>query len=785
MRPGADVRTAAAAALATTLGSLALVPVFITFDWFPGAVAAVAIVLAGGLLVRNGVPALWGAATGRPLPRRVGAAALAVAPLVQLFLLSCLLTSRFAARHAFGGLLPTPTSLRRLGAVLADGSAEVREQATPALTLAGLLAMTTLFVGIVAVVVDLAAVAGRQATLAGVALLVIYGVPVATITGGIGVVAVIGPACAVALLLWADQDRRLADRIGGRAAPGGGVALRTALTAMIAALLLGTVVPTLAEGSLTTGLGGGSTSSTGKALDPTAVLHGQLTLSHPIPLLRLDASVRDPGYLRAVTLDHYDDTRGWLMSNLDGEASITNDGRLEPLPPQATFRTVTGEIEAIGHSDRFLPLLASPITVQMDGSSSDSWRFDQASGTVFGRGATTTGKRYWVAADEPRPSVAALTETGPLAAGDLVQRHFTALPQSLDPRVTSLVQRLTGGATSPYARVRTILDYFTSPSNGFVYSLATAPGTGSSYLVDFLRLRRGYCEQYAGAMAVLVRAAGIPARVALGYTPGIRQPDGSREITSNDAHAWVEVYFDGQGWVPFDPTPIAQGRAVALPWAPRVGPPAAAATGSDTAGPSAAGRAGSTVHHDLSGGGAPTIAGTAARKSGSGRPLLIALTAVLLVAFVVAVPGLVRGAQRRRRLRAGRAPALWDELIATALDLGRRVDPAWTPRRTAAEIAPTAGERAGGVSRSAEDAVLQLARGEESASYGRDGVGPVDPALTAALHAARRGLLQAAPRSARLRALLWPSSLVSGLDGRRAARLRRWTLRRPAGPRTV
>ena len=68
--------------------------------------------------------------------------------------------------------------------------------------------MTTLFVGIVAVVVDLAAVAGRQATLAGVALLVIYCVPVATITGGIGVVAVIGPACAVALLLWADQDRR-------------------------------------------------------------------------------------------------------------------------------------------------------------------------------------------------------------------------------------------------------------------------------------------------------------------------------------------------------------------------------------------------------------------------------------------------------------------------------------------------------------------------------------------------------------------------------------------------
>ena len=57
-----------------------------------------------------------------------------------------------------------------------------------------------------------------------------------------------------------------------------------------------------------------------------------------------------------------------------------------------------------------------------------------------------------------------------------------------------------------------------------MYSLATAPGTSGDDLVDFLRLRRGYCEQYAGAMAVMVRAAGMPARVALGYTPGTGSP---------------------------------------------------------------------------------------------------------------------------------------------------------------------------------------------------------------------------------------------------------------------
>jgi hypothetical protein len=289
-------------------------------------------------------------------------------------------------------------------------------------------------------------------------------------------------------------------------------------------------------------------------------------------------------------------------------------------------------------------------------------------------------------------------------------------------------------------------------------------------------------------MAVLVRAAGIPARVALGYTPGTRRPDGSRVITSSDAHSWVEVYFQGLGWVPFDPTPIAEGRQVALPWAPRVGTPAAAASGSTVAAaPSSAGRAAQTVHHDLAGGGAPTAA-TPTRQTSSGRPLLLALAAVLLLAAVFAVPALLRAGQRRRRLRAGRASALWDELIATAVDLGRRIDPAWTPRRTAAELSTTAGSD----SRSPQavpDAVLQLALGEESASYSRAGGGPVDPGLTAALHAARRGLLQAVPARTRLRALLWPSSLVIGTDGRRTDLLRRWTsfrrTTRPGRPRTV
>ncbi len=89
--------------------------------------------------------------------------------------------------------------------------------------------------------------------------------------------------------------------------------------------------------------------------------------------------------------------------------------------------------------------------------------------------------------------------------------------------------------------------------------------------MDFLTTKRGYCELYASAMAYLVRAAGIPSRVAIGFRNG--HPAGDRiSVTNHDAHAWVEVYFSGIGWVPFDPTPPGErGGGNDLPWAQSMG----------------------------------------------------------------------------------------------------------------------------------------------------------------------------------------------------------------------
>ena len=775
-----ELASAVGAAVATLLASLALVPVFSSTAWLPPVAAAVVVVLAGGILLRAAGPAGWSALTGgRAVPTWIRGTGVAAVPAGQLLLLTCLLTALYAPDRALLGFLPTRSSLGQLAGVLADGTAEMREQATPALALTGLLALTTLFVGLIAVGSDLLAVAGGQAALAGGGLLVLTCVPVMTTSGGIGLVALAAPAIGFALLLWIDQRERLpARRRPAGALLGTGVvaALRTVAAALVVGVVLGALVPLLREGSLGTGLGGGGGGATGTSLDPVAALQGQLTLPEPIPLLRLDTDVPDPGYLRAVSLDRYDAENGWTLSNLDGERSIAEDDQLAPLPPEQSGRPVQAGIEVLQHDDRFLPLPFSPQSVQIEDSDPDDWRFDPATGTAFGRDVTTGELSYEVFSIEPRPSPDVLAAADPLLPFDDEQERFTALP-TLPAEVTELVASVTAGATGPYERVRRIHDHLTDRSAGFIYSLATEPGTSGDDLVDFLRLKRGYCEQYAGTMAVMVRAAGVPARVALGYTPGSEERDGTRLITSDDAHAWVEVYFDELGWTPFDPTPIAVGRAVELPWAPRAGtqddPGEVLGAPAPTA-PSAV-----PAPQGGAGGEAVPVASSDSETASVPASVLAGIGAALLLAVVLGVPATMRALQRRRRIAEGTAGALWDELTASAQDLGVRLRPGRTPRQTAGELvellskAPS-GAGASGSRTSASDAVHRLARAEEAASYGRDDAAArhdARPDDARALRTVRRAMERSVSRRSRLLARWWPVSLVSGAG----ARLGRWS----------
>jgi hypothetical protein len=765
-----DAGTTLAAAITTALGVLALMPVFADGDWLPPVLAAVVAVAASGLLLRVGAAALAG---DRPAPGWWTTLLAGAVPFGQLVALACTLTALFAPGEARGGWLPTGESLGDLGAVLADGMVELAEQSTPALPLTGLVALTTLLAGLVAVAVDLVAVGARQPALAGLGLLVLFCVPVSTVTGTIGVLPVAAPAAGLALLLFADQHRRLdrGPREGRRPLLGAGTltAVRTGAVAVVLGLVVGALVPTLTEGTFSGGLGRGGGGSTGTALDPAAALQGQLTLDEPVDLLRLDASVPDPGYLRVVALEVYDATEGWTIGNLDGETAVADEAELAALPGRRGGRPVDALLTALGHEDRFLPLLYAPQSVNV--ADPERWRFDPGTGTVFGRDTSTAGRTWSVASVEPRPAPEELAAAGPLPPELPLVQRYTALPD-LDPSVDELVATLTAGAGTPYERVQAVYEHFTDPANDYEYSLSTAPGTGGDDLADFLRLRQGYCEQYAGAMAALVRAAGVPARVVLGYTPGTTQPDGSRLVTSDDAHAWVEVYFDDLGWIPYDPTPIDADRAVELPWAPRVQDQEVDPRTDPTTAPLPVPTPQAPQRQPAPQDG--PLPQTAPQATDSVLPVLRTAGLVLAVLALAAVPAGLRVLQRRRRLATGSPAALWDELAATALDLGRTADPARTPRQVAEQLAGIAS--GGGAHRQhrrqdpasgVAAAVTRLARAEETASYARPGSVPaVGPELRADLATARRGLLGAASRGVRLRALLWPPSLLAGLRGR-------------------
>jgi protein-glutamine gamma-glutamyltransferase len=156
-------------------------------------------------------------------------------------------------------------------------------------------------------------------------------------------------------------------------------------------------------------------------------------------------------------------------------------------------------------------------------------------------------------------------------------------------RVRTLARRVAGDARSPYVAVNRIETYLRT---GYVYDEAPPfPAPGSPPLVDFLFTgKRGFCQHFAGSMALMLRTLGIPARVAVGYTPG-RLDTGAGEwvVLDRDAHAWVEVLLPGAGWVPFDPTPGRYAPNRVSVGSPAYAPPAAGAAAPDRVSPAPVG----------------------------------------------------------------------------------------------------------------------------------------------------------------------------------------------------
>ena len=136
---------------------------------------------------------------------------------------------------------------------------------------------------------------------------------------------------------------------------------------------------------------------------------------------------------------------------------------------------------------------------------------------------------------------------------DWVASQFLSLPDSVPARVLALARDLTASASTPYDRALAIENYLRE----FPYTLEVdAPPPGRDVADYFLfDLKQGYCDYYATSMVVLARAAGLPARLVIGYANGAYDFESAQYIvTENYAHSWVEIYFANIGWVEFEPT---------------------------------------------------------------------------------------------------------------------------------------------------------------------------------------------------------------------------------------
>jgi hypothetical protein len=148
--------------------------------------------------------------------------------------------------------------------------------------------------------------------------------------------------------------------------------------------------------------------------------------------------------------------------------------------------------------------------------------------------------------------------TGPTARYPTLDREASgasALRHSAYARTWALAQRLRAGASSPYDYVQAVNRYL---QNGFGYSESPSPiAPGRAPLDAFLfDTKEGYCQHFSGAMAILLRMGGIPARVATGFSPGgFSKRKNAWIVRDTDAHSWVEAWFDQFGWVTLDPTP--------------------------------------------------------------------------------------------------------------------------------------------------------------------------------------------------------------------------------------
>ncbi|HWL43193.1 MAG TPA: transglutaminaseTgpA domain-containing protein [Ilumatobacter sp.] len=610
-------------------------------------------------------------------------------------------------RDTFTGPFPTSATWRLLDTELDLVRAQFPTAIAPVIYDVGWAAIATFAVALVVVLADTFAFrahARGEALVPGLVLFVFVAAlgsdrlraALTALLVAAGVVAV------VALRQYHDTARQRARTAGDQRRPMSLLAPAAAVTAVAVAGVAAYVGPRLpgAEADAlydTRGRGGGVT----EVLSPLVDIRSRLTNRSDNELFRVNADRE--AYWRQTTLPEFDGSRFGLPSR-----DLERIQAGEAFDP-ANGNQVRQQIQVIGLGGQLVPAAADPVQASGArlGGAPLELRLNRDTSTLLTPSELDTGDLFTVVSASPTLTPDVLRAAGSANPPDAM---FLGLPDDFPGNIAEVARAVVGDAATSYDQVLALQTWFRS---NFDYSTEVQAGHSIDAIESFLRIRVGYCEQFAVSLAAMARTLGIPSRVAVGFTPGVLGSDGWYTVRGRNAHAWPEIWFDDIGWVPFEPTPgrgapgaesytgvpptqdetpggpggEVDGPAVERPTTPAtVVPPPGAGTGpgATTTTTPQSGRGPNDPDNLTAGGGSGTSTPPPAGDGATWWPYAVGgLAALALVA-----PWLVRRVRRgRSQGRVQRIVTAWARARGAAMGAGVPGTPAMTAQQWAAATA--------------------------------------------------------------------------------------------------
>jgi transglutaminase-like putative cysteine protease len=352
-----------------------------------------------------------------------------------------------------------------------------------------------------------------------------------------------GIVAVVALRALHDRHRRVELRSTRSAASlAVPAALATAVAVAVVAGVVGPRIPGAGAEPMyeTRGRGGGVTN----IISPLVDIRSRLTSRGDVELFRVNADA--PAYWRVTTLPAFDGQRFSLPQRRLERIEDGGDAALGGAPE------IRQQIQVVSLGGVLIPAAADPVGAQgfSDGEQLDL-SLNRDTSSLLAPDDLAPGDLFRIISARPELTPDVLRAATSVAPPDEI---FTELPDDLPEIVEQLAREVTAGTTSSYDAAMAMQEWFRDP-NEFRYSLEVQSGHGTNAIESFFNERVGYCEQFAATFATMARTLGIPSRVAVGFTPGVLNDEGWYSVIGKNAHAWPELWFDGVGWVPFEPTP--------------------------------------------------------------------------------------------------------------------------------------------------------------------------------------------------------------------------------------